>query len=164
MANILWMSVIAVVKFQSAQQTGLSAACLCINRRLAIIASYKRVDNTASSKRIAFWTDIAIVTLPSVMVMVVSYLVQSNRYNILEGFGCLSNTWWELYAILGLMVPPIVLGLVSFAYGGQSASFKRPCFNQESELTASIHSPLNLQLHQPTPPVPVAHAADLFFA
>ena len=53
--------------------------------------------------------------------MAIHYTRQANRYNIMESFGCVPATYYDVYAILGLMIPPIIVGLVSFFYGGQSA-------------------------------------------
>jgi pheromone a factor receptor len=54
--------------------------------------------------------------------MLVSYFVQGHRYNITEEFGCISATYWEVEAILGLLVLPLMLSLISFGYGGTSSS------------------------------------------
>lgn len=103
---------------QSAIQTGLCSACLCINRRLAIISSCKQVSASAS-KRLTFWVDVALVVIPPTFIMLVSYFVQGHRYDVFEGYGCLAATYWELEAILGLLVLPLILAIVSFGYGGE---------------------------------------------
>lgn len=107
---------LAVVKIQSTVQTGLAAASLCINRRLALISSSKRVNGDVS-KRLALSIDITIVAVPSAAVMLVSYFVQAHRYNVKEGFGCVPATYWEKEAVVGLLGPPLLLGTVSFGYG-----------------------------------------------
>ncbi|CED85384.1 STE3 [Phaffia rhodozyma] len=106
-----------MVKIQATTQTGLAAACLCINRRLAIISCSKQTSATSKSRRWAFWSDIMICVLAPVIVAVVSYCVQSHRYNIVENFGCSGSPWMDVYAILGLHGSPVLLGAISFVYG-----------------------------------------------
>ncbi|CED85379.1 STE3 [Phaffia rhodozyma] len=112
----IWCDV--VVKIQCAVQTGLAASCLCINRRLATISSPTQSRQTETSRQWAFWSDVAICLLPTTLVLIVSYCVQAHRYNIVENFGCFPATWLELYAILGLFVPPILCAAGSFICGG----------------------------------------------
>jgi hypothetical protein len=52
--------------------------------------------------------------------MIISYCVQATRYTIQEALGCAVAIYPDLYAILGLYVPPLLIGIVSFGYGGTS--------------------------------------------
>jgi hypothetical protein len=99
----------------------LAAACLCINRRLSIISSSKRLGFNAS-KRLSFWVDVSIVIIPPALVMLVSYFVQAHRYNVSQGYGCIPATYWEKEAIVGLLGVPLMLAAFSFAYSGQYGS------------------------------------------
>lgn len=101
--------------------TGIACACLSINHRLSVISSARRSSVSPREKRISFWSDLAIGTLPPVFVMAIYYTRQANRYNISESFGCQPSTYYDVYALLAVSVPPIIIGLISFVYGGESA-------------------------------------------
>jgi pheromone a factor receptor len=106
------------VKFHIGITTGIASGSLCINRRLKIISSAKRSNVSAKERRFALWIDLAVGLVPSVFVMAISYTRQGNRYNITEGFGCAPATYYDVYALLGLYVPGLLIGLISFVYGG----------------------------------------------
>ena len=101
---------------------GLATATLCINRRLALISSVKQSAVSRSDRRKALAADLSITIVPPVLIMVIHYTVQANRFNIFAGTGCIFSTYVETYAILGLFVPPLIAGLCSFVFGGQSLS------------------------------------------
>lgn len=64
-------------------------------------------------------TDLFLVVGLPILTMVIHYCVQPNRYGIIEGLGCGLSVWPEVYAILGVSVPPVLLGVASFGYGGE---------------------------------------------
>ncbi|THH19065.1 hypothetical protein EUX98_g8848 [Antrodiella citrinella] len=106
---------------------GIPAASLCINRRLYLIARVQAVVVSRAEKQRAVLIDSLICVLFPVVVVILSYIVQGHRFNILEDIGCttaLFNTpltyilvsWW-----------PLVLGTISAVYCTLSlhAFFKR---------------------------------------
>lgn len=54
------------------------------------------------------------------IVMALSYVVQPNRFNIFEGYGCEFNGYPSVASILLLFIWPLVLSSVSAVYGGKS--------------------------------------------
>jgi hypothetical protein len=107
------------IKVTAGLQVGIASATLCINRRLAIISSVKRAAVSTKDRRRSLWIDITIVVVPPVVVMIVSYCVQATRFTVQEAMGCGVATSTEVAAVLGLYVPPLLIGLISFGYGGQ---------------------------------------------
>lgn len=107
------------VKLQTALAPGLTAASLCINRRLASIAMSRAVSSTHNKKRLNLAIDLSLgVGLP-VILMALSYIVQPHRYDIFEGFGCEGAVYLSTPAIFIIYLMPIVLGIISAVYGGE---------------------------------------------
>ena len=53
--------------------------------------------------------------------MALSYLVQPNRFNIVEGYGCEFNSYPSIGSIFLLFIWPLVLSTISAVYGGESS-------------------------------------------
>ncbi|KAL7412128.1 GPCR fungal pheromone mating factor [Mrakia frigida] len=100
--------------------SGISSACLCINRRLKIISSARRTTVSSRERRWAVWIDIAIAVIPPVLFMALHYTVQGNRYNIFDGYGCQAATYTDWHGVVEVYLPPLLLGSISFVYGGIS--------------------------------------------
>lgn len=114
--------------------TGISAGCLCINRRLSIISSAKRPSVSARERRRELWIDVAIVVAPPFWVMIIYYTVQGNRFNLSEGSGCQPAVYVSWPAILAVYVPPLLVGCISFVYGGSSSLSCFPLSHSEAHL------------------------------
>ncbi|KAG8793269.1 a-factor receptor [Ceratobasidium sp. 428] len=99
---------------------GLVAASLCINRRLHDIATIKSVTIDQDSRRRRVVFDLLVGVALPILVMALSYVVQTNRYNILEDFGCWPTTYPTLLAIPLVLLWPIMISVASFIYAGSS--------------------------------------------
>lgn len=109
---------LSAVRFQTALQTGISAASLCINRRLAAIASSQSISVSQRRKRVNFWVDIGCgIGLP-VMVMCTSYIIQGRRFLIWEGYGCEFAGTSTIPTFFILLLWPLLLSATSAVYGG----------------------------------------------
>lgn len=97
---------------------GLAASSLCINRRLAAIASSRSVIQDRKSKTRGIAIDLALgIGLP-VFQMVVSYVFQPHRFDIMEGVGPEPLIWPCVGSILLYYSCPVLLYLISAVYGG----------------------------------------------
>ncbi|KAI0702576.1 STE3-domain-containing protein [Earliella scabrosa] len=103
-------------KFLIGAGVGIPASTLCINRRLYKITSVRSVSVTRDEKRRAMIIDLAISVGIPVLVMILHYVVQGHRFNILEGVGCVPEIYNTPPAYpLVFMWPPLI-GCVSFVY------------------------------------------------
>lgn len=102
----------------------LAASSLCINRRLAIIASSRSVMRH-ENMRLSKFLDIFIGIGIPLLVMGLSYIVQPHRFDILEGFGVQPVIYRCLPAIFLVYIWPVVLSLISAGYGCKSHRFSR---------------------------------------
>lgn len=107
----------AAVKIQAGLATGLSAASLCITRRLAGIASSRLVAMNQRQKRIALAVDLAVGLGIPAIVMTLSYIVQPHRFNILEGYGCEFFGYSSIPAFFLYFMWPLLISTVSAVYG-----------------------------------------------
>ncbi|KAG9124469.1 a-factor receptor [Ceratobasidium sp. 392] len=123
---------------------GLVAASLCINRRLYDIATIKSVTVDQDSRRRRIIFDLLVGIVLPIFVMALSYVVQTNRYNILEDFGCWPTTYPTLLAIPLVLLWPIIISVASFIYAALSIRAflrARRQFNQ-----AMSHSPTGINM------------------
>ncbi|KAI0651369.1 pheromone A receptor-domain-containing protein [Trametes meyenii] len=103
-------------KFIIGAGIGIPAATLCINRRLYAITSVRSVSISRDEKRRAFIVDLCISIGVPVLVMILHYIVQGHRFNIMQGAGCLPEIYNTPPAYpLVFMWPPLI-GCVSFVY------------------------------------------------
>ncbi|KAJ7034226.1 pheromone A receptor-domain-containing protein [Mycena alexandri] len=92
------------------------AASLCINRRLYKIAACQTVSITKAQKRRAVMVDCAIGVGIPVLQMILQYVVQGHRYNIMEDIGCYPDTYNTPLAYPLSYLWPNIIGLVSACY------------------------------------------------
>ncbi|KAB5588131.1 Pheromone B alpha 3 receptor [Ceratobasidium theobromae] len=95
---------------------GLTAASLCINRKLYNIATIKSVHATAASRRREVIVDLLLGIALPIIVMALHYVVQGRRYSILEDIGCWPTTYNTLLAIPLIMLWPILISVCSLLY------------------------------------------------
>ncbi|TFK32933.1 pheromone A receptor-domain-containing protein [Crucibulum laeve] len=103
-------------RFIIGSTVAIPAASLCINRRLYHIASVRSVTITKAEKRRAIMVDLAIGLGLPILEMILQYIPQGHRFNILENVGCYPFTYdtWVAYVIVS--APPIIIGMVSAVY------------------------------------------------
>jgi len=94
----------------------LPTASLCINRRLYHIATVRIVNISKAHKRREMIIDLLIGFGIPIIYMVLHYVVQGHRYDIIEDIGCWPATYNTPLAVVLILIPPIVLSLVSVVY------------------------------------------------
>src|SRR6202011_4192543 len=113
----------------------ISAASLCINRRLFIITTVQSATISKADKQRAVWTDLGIgVGIPILEMILrtfamiftacithsfyhIEYIVQGHRFNIFEDIGCYPFTYNTPASFPLVYCWPVVIQLVSAAYG-----------------------------------------------
>ncbi|EJU00446.1 fungal pheromone STE3G-protein-coupled receptor [Dacryopinax primogenitus] len=118
----VWCDITA--KFQVGMSVGIPAACLCTNRRLYLIATMQLPQLDGPSLRRLAFKELSLTAGLPAAVMVLHYIVQGRRYDIVQGVGCWAHTYWCWNAIWLVFQWPFTLGLASLAYGGEHG-FKR---------------------------------------
>ncbi|KAG8682528.1 a-factor receptor, partial [Ceratobasidium sp. 394] len=97
---------------------GITAASLCINRKLYRISTIKSVVDIRGSKKRDIIFDLSMgVGLP-IFVMALHFIVQDHRYDILEDYGCWPVTYNTLLSIPLVFAWPVVISVASFIYAG----------------------------------------------
>ncbi|GFZ49116.1 hypothetical protein JCM24511_06866 [Saitozyma sp. JCM 24511] len=131
------------IKILNGLQVGLSASVLCINRRLANIATSPNVVTAHRRKRVDLAIDIILCTAVPGLAMVCAFVVQPHRANILEGYGCLYPVWSSWLAVILVFAWPPIISLVSAVYGVIAIRFFLSRRLQFQSLLKSSHSGLD---------------------
>nr|BDD37078.1 pheromone receptor [Rhizopogon roseolus] len=103
-------------KFMIGASVALPACSLCINRRLYHIASVSSVTKTRAQKRRDIMTDLAIGLGIPVLEMILHYIVQGHRFNIIEEVGCYPDTYNTPPAYALVFAWPMIIGCFSAYY------------------------------------------------
>ncbi|KAH9484589.1 Pheromone B alpha 3 receptor [Psilocybe cubensis] len=103
-------------KFMIGLNVAMPAAALCIARRLYHISTLQSITVTRAAKRRHVIVDLLIGLGLPVVEMVLHYIVQGHRFDILEDVGCVTSTYlsWPSFVIVSL--PPVIIGLISSIY------------------------------------------------
>lgn len=127
-------------KFLIGAAIGVPASSLCINRRLFKIASGTAVRVSPEQKRRAVIIDLSIAVGIPVLVMVLHYIVQGHRYNIIEDIGCTPTVFNTAAAYPLVYMWPPLLGCIAFVFAFLTlrAFWKRRV--QFNELLSSTNS------------------------
>ncbi|QRV93607.1 STE3-type pheromone receptor [Ceratobasidium sp. AG-Ba] len=95
---------------------GIEASSLCIQRRLYRIASIKEAIALKESDRKEITINLAIgIGLPFLMILLF-YIVQANRYVIVEGRGCWPGAYPTPLTIPMIQTWPVLISLVALGY------------------------------------------------
>lgn len=94
-----------------------------IDRRLAAIASCRTVSISQREKRNLVLIDV------DRRVMILAYIPQPHRFDIIEGYGCQNVVWKSLPAVFLVYLWPVVISMISLIYGGRTSPIP-PCVNQ----------------------------------
>lgn len=97
----------------------MTASSLAVNRRLASIATSRASSITQRRKKIDLAIDLTVGLVVPALIMAASYVVQTNRYAVYEGFGCELPYDNSMVAIFCILIWPIVIGVVSAGYGSE---------------------------------------------
>ncbi|THU76386.1 STE3-like pheromone receptor [Dendrothele bispora CBS 962.96] len=95
---------------------GIPASVLCISRRLYKITSSQVASSTRRDKIRALIVDLCISVGIPILGLVMHFIVQSHRFDILEDVGCYPATYNTLPAYFLSVSWPIALGCASFVY------------------------------------------------
>ncbi|KAF9514394.1 hypothetical protein BS47DRAFT_1295146 [Hydnum rufescens UP504] len=96
----------------------LPAVSLCINRRLFNIATMKIVELSPRQRLHQTLIDFGIGLGIPILVMILHYVVQGHRFDIIEDVGCVPcNHLSHCLMIPLVLIWPLLLGLVSMVYG-----------------------------------------------
>lgn len=110
----IWCDIASHWKIMST--VGICAASLCINRRLYKIATISTVQVTRGDKKRMIILDCSIGLGLPILAVVLYYWCQGQRYDLVQGVGCMydiPNTWIAIVLFNGW---PVVIGLVSAVY------------------------------------------------
>ncbi|KAG8708615.1 hypothetical protein FRC09_001130 [Ceratobasidium sp. 395] len=125
----------------------LPASTLCICRYLAGIAGPRHgISNASDRRRRMIFELLMTVGLP-IIAMILHYIVQGHRFDILEDIGCNPTTYVSVAALFIVYLPPIILSLGTFAYAGlallrflrRRADFQKDLQSKQSSLTTGYY-------------------------
>ncbi|KAG8732113.1 hypothetical protein FRC12_019415, partial [Ceratobasidium sp. 428] len=97
---------------------GLPASTLCICRYLAAVASPRHTIANASDKRRRMIFELLMTVGLPIVAMILHYVVQGHRFDILEDIGCNPTTYVSVAALFIVYLPPIFLSLGTLIYAG----------------------------------------------
>ncbi|KAG8848425.1 a-factor receptor [Serendipita sp. 411] len=119
---------------------GLPCASLCIQRRLYLVS---RASPLHTEKRVYHLTvDLLIGLGIPALVMILHYIVQGHRYDILEDYGCWPTIYMTPLAIPLVLLWPLLISAVSIPYCVLSyRSFYRHRANFQKYLAPGTSSP-----------------------
>lgn len=130
---------------------GIPASVLCISRRLYTLTAVQTVSITPADKRRMVLVDLCIAVGIPVIVMILHYVVQGHRFDILGTVGCYPVVYNSIPAYFVYFMWPLVLGAASFVYSAFTLRFfwlRRAQFTSlfaaNSSLTASRYLRLML--------------------
>ncbi|TXT13458.1 hypothetical protein VHUM_00825 [Vanrija humicola] len=139
--GLVWGDISA--KVLTASPVCLAASSLCINRRLATIASSRSVMRH-ENMRMSKFLDIFIAIGIPLIVMTLSYIVQPHRFDIVEGVGVQPVIYRCLPAIFLVYIWPVILSLISATYGCIAVRFFVSRRRELRSLLLSSHSGLDV--------------------
>ncbi|KAG6882742.1 hypothetical protein C0992_010782, partial [Termitomyces sp. T32_za158] len=95
---------------------GIPCTTMCIIRRLYQIASVRSVTITRAEKRRFVMVDLAIGIGIPIIYMILAYIPQGHRFNIIEDIGCYPAIYTTPVALVLVSLPPLLIGCVSAVY------------------------------------------------
>ncbi|TFY73330.1 hypothetical protein EWM64_g10682, partial [Hericium alpestre] len=126
-------------------QHALPAATFCICRSLEFIASNRVVMLDRASKR--RWTifDLCICFGVPATLMILHYVVQGHRFDIIEDFGCQPATYFSVPGILIVFFPPLFFSFLTLIFASAALhhfmkrriAFSTHLANSNSSLTTN---------------------------
>ncbi|KZV82019.1 fungal pheromone STE3G-protein-coupled receptor [Exidia glandulosa HHB12029] len=125
--------------------TALPASSFCITRNLEHIASTRVAVTTAADKRRRRNIDLCITVGFPVLTMILHYVVQGHRFDIVDYVGCQPAIYVSIPALFILYIPPLVLSVGSLTFASlalrhfliRRVEFERHLRDSQSALTTS---------------------------
>ncbi|TEB23050.1 STE3-domain-containing protein [Coprinellus micaceus] len=139
----IWCDI--VTKLQIGGNIALPACCLALCINLESIASLRNAHTTPASKRRKLFLELGFCWILPMIYMVLHYVVQGHRYDIVEDFGCRPTTYNSVASIFLIWVPPmlcvvvtlILASLCLYHFFRRRVTFSRHLANSASGLTTS---------------------------
>ncbi|KAF9522218.1 GPCR fungal pheromone mating factor [Crepidotus variabilis] len=127
-------------KFEIGATIGIPAAILCISRRIYSLVSGS--SKAYNDKRRMIMIDLSICLGFPVIIMILHYVVQDHRFDILEDVGCQAVTYNTPLAYVLVHMWPVVFGVISLIYSALTFRvfyLRRSEFNRFNESRTSIN-------------------------
>ncbi|KAF7326986.1 STE3-domain-containing protein [Mycena sanguinolenta] len=96
----------------------LPAACLCVCIHLESVASVRQARTSISDKRRRQLYELLACFVVPLVFMILHYIVQGHRFDIIEEYGCRPTTYFSIPSIFLMTVPPMLLSIASLVVGG----------------------------------------------
>ncbi|KAI0053489.1 STE3-domain-containing protein [Auriscalpium vulgare] len=116
--SAVWCDISTKVMIGS--QVALPAATVCIARMLWSLASGR---HSTQSKRFWMWVDIAVCVGAPVLVMILHYIVQGHRFDIVENFGCEPAVYFSIPSIFILSFLPLLFSAATLVFSALAFYF-----------------------------------------
>ncbi|TFY78497.1 hypothetical protein EWM64_g5515 [Hericium alpestre] len=129
-----------VTKIQIGSNIALPAACFCLCVHLERIASVRQAHTTRTSKRKYMLFDLAMCWGLPIIYMILHYVVQGHRFDIVQGFGCRPTVYISIASLFIVFLPPLVLTAATLVLGGMALAHffrRRLCFTQHLQQSNS---------------------------
>nr|QQL12038.1 mating-type protein STE3.s1 [Hypsizygus marmoreus] len=135
-----------VTKLLLGAQMALPGACLCISRRLELVASTRPISNDPKSQRNRLLIEFLFCYIIPVMYMALHLIAQDHRFDLVKDIGCSASIHPSTPVLILIWVPPIIICAISFILSGLAIhrSFRLPFARFSSHLES--RSPLNTSL------------------
>ncbi|KAF9522216.1 STE3-like pheromone receptor [Crepidotus variabilis] len=127
-------------KFDIGASIGIPAAVLCISRRIYVLMSLNASSMTQREKRRMIILDVLICVGLPVVIMILHYIVQDHRFDILQDIGCYTVIYNTPLAYILVLVWPVILGLISLVYSSLSLRLFIICRNEITRVRDSTSS------------------------
>ncbi|KAF9261046.1 fungal pheromone STE3G-protein-coupled receptor [Marasmius fiardii PR-910] len=105
-------------KLQVGANIALPAAFLCICIHLEQISSTRVARCTSADRKRRQLFEVLMCVLLPLVYMGLHFIVQGHRFDIIQGHGCRSTTYFSIPSIFLISIPPLLLLLFSLVYGG----------------------------------------------
>ncbi|KAF9007130.1 GPCR fungal pheromone mating factor [Cyathus striatus] len=96
----------------------LPAACICMSRELESKSSQRIISKDIRSVRIRALIDILICYVLPMLYLILHYVVQSHRFDIIKGYGCFASIHPSGPALLIITLTPTLLCSISLVFSG----------------------------------------------
>ncbi|CAE7133330.1 unnamed protein product [Rhizoctonia solani] len=105
-------------KMEMGANWGFCSTGIALCRYLAHVSSpHHRIEKAPEKRRRVIFEIFMCAVLP-LIAMALHYVVQGNRYYILEDFGCMASIYPTFVSLLIINVPPLLFGLTTLVYSG----------------------------------------------
>ncbi|CAE7191323.1 unnamed protein product [Rhizoctonia solani] len=132
-------------KLEMGANWGFCSTAVAMCRYLAHVSSpHHRIEKAPEKRRRVMFEIFMCAVLPLIS-MALHYVVQGNRYYILEDFGCMASIYPTVVSLLIINVPPLLFALITLVYSGialrwfiqRRAQFEAALQSNNSGLTRS---------------------------